>query len=210
MGRGDEAIKILEELISRSPNDAIAKHMLAAFVGEDIPDRASDLYIKQTFDAFSSNFDTSLARLDYQAPQLVSEKLLAMIDVSSCASDILDIGCGTGLCAPYLKPHVQSLIGVDLSAKMLIKAQQLKLYDELHKAELCAFMQSCQEHFDYVICVDTFVYFGELLQAFEGAHKILHSGGHFIFTVNVFSLLLRRSADFNRITTTLEAALQSN
>jgi predicted TPR repeat methyltransferase len=185
MGRNDEAIQVLKYLILQSPNDAIAKHLLSAYQGDNIPNRATDLYVKQTFDAFSTSFDMSLARLKYQAPQLIRDKVLATCDTSSPRSDILDIGCGTGLCGPFLKPFAHTLIGVDLSAKMLSKAQQLTLYDELHEAELCAYMQSCDRQFDYVVCADTFVYFGELQKAFEAVHKILRAGGYFIFTVEL-------------------------
>ena len=37
--------------------------------------------------------------------------------------DVLDIGCGTGLCGPLLRPIAVSLCGVDLSAGMIEKAR---------------------------------------------------------------------------------------
>jgi predicted TPR repeat methyltransferase len=183
MGRTDEAIQVLKTLILQRPNDAIAKHLLAAFGGNEVPDRASDQYVKQTFDTFSASFDATLARLQYTGPQLVSDKLRSTLDTSSSGVSILDIGCGTGLCGTLLKPIATTLIGVDLSPKMLQIAKQLKVYDELFEAELSAYMQSCQRHFDYVVCADTFVYIGALHIAFDAAYDVLNKGGYLIFTV---------------------------
>jgi predicted TPR repeat methyltransferase len=183
MGRLDDAIRVLTELIARHPEDAVAKHLLAAYNPTNTPTRASDLYVKQTFDAFSASFDTSLARLQYQSPTVVSEKLITSLNSGADRVDILDIGCGTGLCGPLFKPVAQCLIGVDLSPKMLQKASQLDVYDELHESELCAYMQSTPRQFDYVVCTDTFVYFGELQGALNDAYRVLRPKGYLIFTV---------------------------
>ncbi len=55
---------------------------------------------------------------------------------------VLDAGCGTGLCAPWLVPYAHRLVGVDLSQAMLDKAAARACYDELAKADLVAFLQS--------------------------------------------------------------------
>ncbi len=76
--------------------------------------------------------------------------------------NILDIGCGTGLCGPLLKPLATSLTGVDLSPGMLDKARNRDVYDVLEEGELTAYMHDNPGKFDVVTCVDTFVYFGDL------------------------------------------------
>lgn len=45
--------------------------------------------------------------------------------------DILDAGCGTGLCADVLRPYAKSLVGVDLSPQMLALAAKQQIYDQL-------------------------------------------------------------------------------
>jgi len=182
LGRGDEALKILNQFACDYPNDPVAKHMLASFSGKNVPKRADNLYVKQTFDAFSASFDSSLARLQYKAPQLISNCLANTLNEKKSTVDILDIGCGTGLCGELVKPLATTLIGVDLSPKMLEKARQLKIYDELIEAELSDYMSTCQLRFDYVICADTFVYFGTLESALAAAFKILRTDGYLIFT----------------------------
>lgn len=183
LGRTAEAIPILNAVVMQHPDDAVATHLLAAYAKTDIPARASDLYIKQTFDDYSASFDLALADLQYQLPQLISQRLLSSVMLPLTGIDILDIGCGTGLCAPLIKSVARTLVGVDLSGKMLAKAALLNLYDELHELELCHFMQSSKRQFDCVICADTLVYFGELQPVFSAVFEVLQPGGFFIFSV---------------------------
>ena len=42
----------------------------------------------------------------------------------------LDLGCGTGLCGPLVKPRVERLDGVDLSGAMLDRARATGVYDD--------------------------------------------------------------------------------
>lgn len=178
-----EAIELLQALLIKNPKDAVAQHLLASYSHQDVPLRASDSYIKQTFDSYSAHFDQALAQLHYQVPQLVCEQLTASVRQFAAPIDVLDIGCGTGLCAPYVKQLTRSLVGVDLSGKMLAKAAQRQLYDELHEAELSDYMQHCARQFHYVICADTLVYFGDLQQVFANVFHVLQPKGFFIFSV---------------------------
>ena len=64
--------------------------------------------------------------------------------------DILDAGCGTGLCGVLLKPLARSLTGVDLSASMLKKAKQRGIYDRLVEDEITRFLSEHVAAFDVV------------------------------------------------------------
>lgn len=185
--RTSEAIDVLERLLARKPKDALARHMLAAYSGKDIPRRASDSYIRQTFDGYSASFDESLARLEYKAPKLIGERVASTRPAGTAKLHMLDIGCGTGLCGPLVRPHAASLTGVDLSPQMLNRARRRGVYDHLEEAELTAYMASKQAAFDAVICVDTFVYFGDLAEPFAAACATLRPKGRLFFTVEQHS-----------------------
>ncbi|MCF4009170.1 tetratricopeptide repeat protein [Rheinheimera sp. UJ63] len=209
------AIKLLENLMVSRPDDAIAQHLLTAYSQKNTPTRATDNYIKQTFDDYSSSFNLSLAQLNYQVPELIAEKVLNQLAVSGEKYDILDLGCGTGLCAPLLKPVTRQLVGVDLSAKMLAQAAELKLYAELHETELCMFMLNTEMPFDYIICADTFVYFGELQHAFTAAFSVLKPASYFIFSVEQHSpadthqdYFLQLNGRYSHTKTYIESSLQ--
>jgi predicted TPR repeat methyltransferase len=182
-GRHDDAAEVLKALIERKPDDAQAIHELAAYTGEDVPKRAADRYICQTFDHYALSFDESLARLKYKAPKLISSRVIDRLGGSRQKYRVLDIGCGTGLCGPLIKPIAEHLVGVDLSRNMLKQAQKRGVYDQLEEAELTAYMNSAEAGFDVVICVDTFVYFGDLGDGLRAASHTLHSDGWLFFTV---------------------------
>jgi predicted TPR repeat methyltransferase len=90
--------------------------------GADVPVRAPDAYVQQVFDRFSRTFEAKLAKLEYRAPDLVVGSLAATGVPPDGSRQILDLGCGTGLCGPLLRPYAAHLVGVDLSTGMLAHA----------------------------------------------------------------------------------------
>ena len=97
--------------------------------------------------------------------------------------EVLDAGCGTGLCAPFIAPFARRLTGVDLSAGMLAIAREKRLYDELVQAELTEFLESRVEDFDLIVSADTLVYFGDLSPVLTAAAASLRSNGRLVFTL---------------------------
>jgi predicted TPR repeat methyltransferase len=55
--------------------------------------------------------------------------------------DVLDAGCGTGLCGAIVAPYARRLVGVDLSEGMLVHATSKNVYDSLIKAELTEYLR---------------------------------------------------------------------
>jgi predicted TPR repeat methyltransferase len=97
--------------------------------------------------------------------------------------DILDAGCGTGLCGPLLRPFARSLVGVDLSEGMLARARRRGEYDELIAAEIVAFIAGRPGAFDVIASADTLVYFGALEPVLAAAVQALRPGGYLVFTL---------------------------
>jgi predicted TPR repeat methyltransferase len=183
IGEFDKAVEICERWVREEPDSAIARHTLAACSGRDVPQRASDAYIETVFDSFAASFDAKLAKLMYRAPQLVAAMLAESGAEPAKALDILDAGCGTGLCGPLLADYATRLVGVDLSARMLDQARDRNVYDELVKGELTEYLRSCPESFDVIVSADTLVYFGALEDVITAAAGALRPDGYFVFTV---------------------------
>lgn len=183
LGEVDKAVRIFEEWLEEEPGNPIALHMMAACSGRDVPPRASNAYIEQTFDGFAGSFDAKLAKLSYRAPQLVAAMLGDPDADASKKFDVLDAGCGTGLCGPLVTPHARRLVGVDLSARMLDQARTRNVYDELIQCELTAYLRDSSEEFDVIVSADTLVYFGPLDEVVTAAAGALRPGGRLIFTV---------------------------
>ncbi len=183
LGEVDSAVAIFEEWLAEEPDHPIALHMIAACSGRSVPERASDGFIEQTFDSFAGSFDAKLAKLLYRAPALVAAMLPESNVEMSKTLDILDAGCGTGLCGPLVAPYARRLVGVDLSARMLAQAEARSVYDELVKCELTEYLRDSPAAFDVIVSADTLVYFGSLDRVVAASADALRPGGRLIFTV---------------------------
>lgn len=160
---------------------------LAALGVGSAPQRAPQDYVKALFDQYAGHFDQHLNEvLDYRTPAAIDAALRrAQVGQGAQAArggDVLDLGCGTGLCAPYLKPGARSLAGVDLSQRMLDKARATGLYDRLACADIVSFLAQESAAFDLVVAADVFVYFGDLSEVFAQVARVLRPGGAFCFS----------------------------
>jgi len=183
-GRRDEAAEVFEEWLRKEPGNPVILYLQAACLGKGAPDRAPDAYIQQVFGDLADSFDAHLVdNLDYRAPALVIEALSELLPSPNADLDILDAGCGTGLCGPLLRPYARRLVGVDLSAKMLTKAAGRKTYDNLVKYELTEFISRQGEAYDVIASADTLCYFGDLEPVLHAAAKALKPGGLMVFTL---------------------------
>lgn len=194
--RRHEALPYLEEWLRIAPDDPLAKHTLAAFTGKDTPARASDGYVRETFDRFAESFDRVLSSLRYNGAEVTAEALLQVLPATRKDLVVLDAGCGTGAVGPFLRSRCASLIGVDLSEKMLEKARERGVYDALFVAELSAYLDAHPAAFDAIVCADTVVYFGETRALFEAVARASRVGAHFVFTVELLDSSSRETAFF--------------
>ena len=182
LGHQAEAAKLYQEWLELEPNNPVVKHHLAALTKEQVPNRASDDYVQEVFDGFAASFDTKLASLGYKAPQIVVARLATILPKSPTLQ-IADLGCGTGLCGPLVRPWAKRLIGCDLSVGMLEKARPRGCYDELVQNELGVFLLARPASFNLLISADTLCYLGDLTEVASAASASLLPGGSFIFTV---------------------------
>ena len=183
LGRTDEATAVYLSWLEADPTNPSAQHMYAAASGKNVPERCDSRYVTVLFDALARSFEATLERLDYAAPQLLSAALARRVPLGRRNLDVLDAGCGTGLCGPLLRSTARFLAGVDLSSEMLARARARNVYDELAQAELSEFMESRPQRFDLVNCADTLIYIGALGQVAAAAHRCLRPKGVFAFTV---------------------------
>jgi predicted TPR repeat methyltransferase len=182
-GRVDEAIEVLRQWTRLEPSHPMAVHMLAAYSQIEVPGRASDGFVRTAFDALAATFDEHLRDLDYRAPDLVAAALTRALRRPEEGLDVLDAGCGTGLCGAFLRPYARRLVGVDLSSAMLAKARTLNVYDELVNAELTEFLSQHADSHDVIVSADTLCYFGDLGPVMSAMGTALRSAGRLVFTV---------------------------
>ena len=185
LGRIAQAAQCYREWLRAEPDNAVALQFLAACTGQAVPARAPDAFVTAVFDELADDFDAKLVgKLAYRGPAIIADLLKAAL-VAAGDLDVLDGGCGTGLCAPVLAPYAKRLTGVDLSSGMLARARQTGLYGELVQAELTDYLRGCEHAFDLIAMADTLIYFGELSGLFAAVKRALRLSGAFAFTVEL-------------------------
>ena len=169
--------------LQASPADPVAAHLVSSTSGENQPPRSSNGFIESVFGRAAPDFDATLTTLNYRAPQLLFESAMAILDPSVVGLEILDLGCGTGLCAQWFRPLASRIVGVDLAPEMLAQARARGCYDELICEEITAFATRCSQRFDLITAADVLCYFGDLSVLLEAVASLLYPGGLFVYSV---------------------------
>ncbi len=183
-GDRQKAAQAYQQALRCRPDSLEARYYLAAVTQKDAPPTAPPEYVKLLFDNYAPSFDMHLTgALNYRAPQLMRNAISTA--APNRKLDILDLGCGTGLLGAALRNIASSLTGVDLSAKMIDKARDRKVYDQLLVDDLTSAMRSLARQFDVIVASDVFVYIGDLAPTFAAAADSLRTQGLFAFSVEV-------------------------
>jgi predicted TPR repeat methyltransferase len=182
-GQYEEAATAFQQAIEHGDDPELNRYFLAALDGADQPANPPPRYVEFLFDEYAEKFDQHLVQvLNYQAHRVLVEQLAAL---GRSFGRALDLGCGTGLCGPLLKPMAQRLDGVDLSANMLAKAEALGVYGRLSHDDLVHHVATIGERYDLVLAADVFIYVGALEAVFDGVARVIEPGGVFCFSVEL-------------------------
>jgi predicted TPR repeat methyltransferase len=184
LGRLDEAARSFQQAVAHGADPGMHAYYLAAVGAGPAPAGAPGGYVQALFDGYAGEFDQHLVQvLGYRAPSVLAAHLgrLSRRRFDSA----LDLGCGTGLCGPLLKPSTNRLTGVDLSGAMLEKAEALGVYGELIRADIVDYLHSTEQRFDLVVAADVFIYVGDLAAVFAGVRRVMNASGVFCFSAEL-------------------------
>jgi predicted TPR repeat methyltransferase len=179
LGQRDAAVAAYRRALALGADAHEIRFALAALGEGDQPVTAPADYVKSLFDQYAGRFDRHLVDvLGYRTPALLDALLrphLALAPVRAA----LDLGCGTGLCATFLRPLARHVTGVDLSQRMLDKAAELGLYDDLVCADIVDWLAERGACCDLAVAADVLVYIGDLAPLFARVRHALRAGGLF-------------------------------
>jgi predicted TPR repeat methyltransferase len=171
------------DALARGVDRGEAEFAIAALGEGQAPATAPRFYVEGLFDRYADRFDKHLVEvLGYRTPGELCK--LALGDAAAEAGlDVVDLGCGTGLCAPLLRPAAKTLVGVDLSEGMLEQARARGGYDTLHREDLVEHLAARPGAYDLAVSADVLVYIGDLAPLFGAAHGALRPGGRLAVSV---------------------------
>ncbi|MDD2465848.1 MAG: tetratricopeptide repeat protein [Desulfobulbus sp.] len=182
-GETQEAIALYARVLELRPEDEPVRYLLAALLGAPL-EQAPDDYVRAFFDTYAEDFERSLVEdLGYDNPRRLFECLCHTKAISAASyAHGLDLGCGTGLSGLAFKERVTVLDGVDLSAAMLHQAADKGCYHCLSQDSIDHFLHSTDEHYDFFLATDVFIYVGALESIFTMAHEHARPGALFCFS----------------------------
>lgn len=167
------------------PNDRHGAALHLIRLGAADKGAMPDAYVRSLFDQYAPAFDKALVDgLGYSAPALLRDAV-RMLRPGRIGS-MLDLGCGTGLAGEAFRPLVDWLVGVDLSAGMLVHARGKGLYDRLVEAEVLTFLIEEQRGgapYHLFVAADVFVYLHDLAPIVNAAARVLAPSGLLAFTI---------------------------
>ena len=168
------------KVLAIKPDDEAARFMLQSLGTATPPDAVPAAHVRNIFDQCAGTFEKILVNeLEYKTPELLFNLVRPHLKRELT---VLDLGCGTGLGSQFYRPYAKLLIGVDVSSKMLQKASEKNIYDDLIVFDILQDWSFAQP-FDLIYASDVFVYFGKLDPIIRSASSYLVHGGILAFSV---------------------------
>ena len=190
LSSGDKknTIECLNKTIEIDPNHIGAKFkkniLLGNFFGK-IPRN----YLERHFDNYSETFDEHLIKtLQYNVPTVLSQIINSKYPEDYKFDNILDLGCGTGLCGLRINKSYKKLVGLDISKHMLLKAKEKLIYTDLFHLDIIDYCNSTKDKYELIIAGDVLIYFGDLHELFKTSFSVMQNGARFLFSIEVQNL----------------------
>jgi predicted TPR repeat methyltransferase len=146
------------------------------------------------FGGIADNYEATQAQASYRGHQLADQAVWDSLNRRRHNYEVLDLGCGTGLCGVLLAEHADYIVGVDFCQEMLdIAASKRRpngqrIYTEAINQDLRLYLADCHKpRFDAITAAHVFNYVGELIWVFDGVARALKEGGVFVFQVERYA-----------------------
>ena len=210
MDQRDGAREMYQRALALEPKMASARYFLASLDNEAVSVECRNDHVRGIFDDYAERFDAHLVGdLGYRAPELLHRAVQRVLGDQGKELEVLDLGCGTGLCGVPFRDIAKRLTGVDLSPRMIRKARARGIYDELLLGDLLTPLQGQDARYDLIVAADVFIYVGNLAAVFAACQIALRPRGLFAFSTehepHTPSYVLRPSGRYAHSTEYIQA-----
>lgn len=141
--------------------------------------------VRDAYNLWAASYDENLLEdLDYVMPKRAADALSAIAEDKS--TQILDVGCGTGLSGKALMSvGFTNIDGCDISTEMLRRAQDLGIYGTLMEANLVAPPIAVETNaYDAATAIGVFSHGHLDVNATEEVIRVVKPGGPIVMTTN--------------------------
>ncbi len=179
--------KYLERWTAAFAGNPVVDYAASALRHEENVNTTDLTYVKGVFDSFAPSFDEILGELNYRVPEYIAKMLKDSLKTNLFKKRrILDLGCGTGLCAEAVQALLggTEFYGVDISENMLQEAGKKEIYKTLYAEDIMSFLENDTSSYHAVIAGDVLTYMGDLKALFREVSKAIKINGLFCFSVS--------------------------
>ena len=190
--QSQEALHYFARVLKRQPAHELALYMVATINPSLLKPEVKPHFVPpeiviDQFNAQAVRYEAEQRQRQYQLPAMMYQLLSAEMGSAATRHDLLDLGCGTGLCGSLFLESFTNIVGVDVANNMLdiayrkLDRRGMKIYTRLVHQDLRFFLNEAKENtVDLALCVSVFPYLGNLESTFAGVAKVLRPGGYFV------------------------------
>jgi predicted TPR repeat methyltransferase len=187
LGEGEAAIAAYRKAQASDPRDRHGASLRLMRLGAEQLSGMPQAYVQVLFDQYASRFESSLVDdLGYRGPALLFKAVLSVRAAArkpAFFKRALDLGCGTGLAATAFAKEVDHFIGIDLAPRMIERARETGLYEELQVDDMLSGLRGKPDaSADLILAADAMVYVADLAPVLAEARRVLADGGLLAFT----------------------------
>jgi predicted TPR repeat methyltransferase len=187
LGEGEAAIAAYRKAQASDPRDRHGASLRLMRLGAEQLSGMPQAYVQVLFDQYASRFESSLVDdLGYRGPALLFKAVLSVRAAArkpAFFKRALDLGCGTGLAATAFAKEVDHFIGIDLAPRMIERARETGLYEELQVDDMLSGLRGKPDaSADLILAADAMVYVADLAPVLAEAKRVLADGGLLAFT----------------------------
>nr|WP_225349140.1 methyltransferase domain-containing protein [Anaplasma marginale] len=180
------AVKSFEKALSLDKSHQESMYYLQKIEAPEKVAEVPENIIRQHFNYTSEYFvEYWLIAQNYRGHEYVRSLVMNFLGDRIAELDVLDLGCGTGVCGQFLKMKGvgRHITGVDISRRMLDIARKCfvngrQAYNELLCMNMHEFLRDNNKEYDVIILTEVLHYSGKRLgEILEMCSKALAKGG---------------------------------